>query len=69
MGGSAKIALAPAAEGVGTAMSYRAELQLGGTVAAVGQRMLDSVSRMMSAQGLKALDKLLRERSALGGHR
>lgn len=68
VGGSAKIALAPAAEGAGTAMSYRAELQLGGTVAAVGQRMLDSVSKMMSAQGLKALDKLLRERAALGGH-
>jgi hypothetical protein len=29
--------------------------------------MLDSVSKMMSAQGLKALARLLRERSGGGG--
>jgi len=63
--GTAKVALAPSPGG-GTAMSYRAELQLGGTVAAVGQRMLDSVSKMMSAQGLKALANLLAERTARG---
>ncbi len=62
--GSAHVALAEA--GTGTAMTYRAELQLGGTIAAVGQRMLDSVSKMMSAQGLKALARLLREHSSGG---
>jgi carbon monoxide dehydrogenase subunit G len=64
--GTAKVALGAKPDG-GTAMTYRAELQLGGTIAAVGQRMLDSVSKMMSAQGLKALARLLRERSGGGG--
>jgi carbon monoxide dehydrogenase subunit G len=64
--GTAKVALGAKPDG-GTAMTYRAALQLGGTIAAVGQRMLDSVSKMMSAQGLKALARLLRERSGGGG--
>jgi carbon monoxide dehydrogenase subunit G len=64
--GGATVKLEPGSTANTTKMTYRAELQLGGTVAAVGQRMLDSVSKVMSAQGLKALDKVLRERG-LGG--
>ncbi|MGH7700623.1 MAG: SRPBCC domain-containing protein, partial [Gemmatimonadales bacterium] len=59
--GTAHVQLAAAPRG-GTTMSYRAELRLGGTLAAVGQRLLESAGRMMSRQGLKALDKALRAR-------
>jgi len=58
--GSARVALVPGT--AGTKMTYQAELRVGGTIAAVGQRMLDSVGRMMSAQGLKALDRTISER-------
>jgi len=61
--GTASVALASGANG-GTTMRYRAELRLGGTLAAVGQRLLDSVSRIMSRQGLKALNRELRARLA-----
>jgi carbon monoxide dehydrogenase subunit G len=60
--GVANVLLAPGAPGH-TRMDYRAELRLGGTLAAVGQRMLDSVSKVMSAQGLKALERAVRARS------
>ena len=43
-------------------MHYDADLHVGGTIAAVGQRLLDSASRVMSAQGLKALNKQLKRR-------
>ena len=58
--GIARVKLA--SSGSGTQMEYRAELRVGGTIAAVGQRMLDSVSKVMSAQGLKALDKAIARR-------
>ena len=61
--GSAGIGLAAGARG-GTTMRYRAELMVGGTLAAVGQRLLESVSKIMSKQGLKALNKELRTRLA-----
>jgi carbon-monoxide dehydrogenase large subunit len=64
--GTAQVKLSPGERANHTKMEYRAEMQLGGTVAAVGQRMLDSVSKVMSAQGLKALDRVLRERGAGG---
>ncbi len=60
--GTARVRLA--SNGAGTRMSYSAELQVGGTIAAVGQRMLDSVSKAMSAQALKALERSLRARGA-----
>lgn len=40
-------------------MIYRAELGIGGRVASVGQRLLDSVGKTMSNRGLKAVDKML----------
>ena len=64
--GVARVSLASAANG-DTEMTYHAALQVGGTLAAVGQRLLDSVSRLMSKQGLKALDKELRARLAQRG--
>ena len=43
-------------------MTYRAEVQVGGTIAGVGQRLLDSVARRMTQQGLEALNKALAAR-------
>jgi carbon monoxide dehydrogenase subunit G len=42
-------------------------MQVGGKVAAVGQRLLDSVSRMMARQGLEALSTELERRLAGSG--
>ena len=56
--------LAP--EGAGTAMHYQADLVVGGKIAAVGQRLLDSVSKLMLRQGLEAMTKELERRLAGG---
>ena len=51
------------AEG-GTRMVYSADLQVGGKVAGVGQRLLDQVAKMMTKQGLGAMQKELESRLA-----
>jgi carbon-monoxide dehydrogenase large subunit len=61
--GTATVRLAPRTGG-GTTMRYDADLHVGGTIAAVGQRLLDSAGRVMSAQGLKALNRQLKRRFA-----
>jgi len=61
--GTAKVELA--SDGAGTIMHYSADLQVGGKIAAVGQRLLDSVSRLLTRQGLEALNRELNSR--LGG--
>ena len=61
--GTAKVELAP--DGAGSIMHYSADLQVGGKIAAVGQRLLDSVSRLLTRQGLEALNRELNSR--LGG--
>ena len=48
----------------GTVMKYRADLQVGGRVASVGQRLLESVGKMMSKQGLEAVNRSIMERQA-----
>jgi carbon monoxide dehydrogenase subunit G len=53
--GTAKVELAP--QGDQTEMRYRADLQVGGKIAGLGQRLLDSVSRMLTRQGLEALQR------------
>lgn len=40
-------------------MRYRADLQVGGRVAAIGQRLLDRVGRSMSNRGLEAVDRMI----------
>lgn len=40
-------------------MLYRADLQVGGRVAAVGQRLLDAVGKSMSHRGLEAVDRMI----------
>lgn len=47
-----------------THMVYDGEVQIGGTLASVGQRMLDSVSKSMIRQAFESLDKALQERVA-----
>jgi carbon monoxide dehydrogenase subunit G len=51
----------------GTKMRYHADLSIGGKVAGVGQRLLDQVAKMLTRQGLDALNKELEARLAAGG--
>lgn len=44
-------------EGSATRMRYRADLQVGGRVAGVGQRLIDQVAKLMTRQGLEALNR------------
>jgi carbon monoxide dehydrogenase subunit G len=45
MKGEGLLTLSP--EGAGTKVDYDGDAQVGGTIAAVGQRMIDTTSRMM----------------------
>lgn len=54
------------ADGSSTTMHYQADMVVGGKIAAVGQRLLDSVSRLMLRQGLEAMSKELERRLAEG---
>ncbi len=62
--GTAHVELVP--DGDLTAMRYRAELEVGGKIAGVGQRVLDGVSKLMSRLGLEALSREV-ERRLRGG--
>jgi hypothetical protein len=42
-----------------TLMKYHADLQVGGRVASVGQRLLDSVGKAMSRKGLETVNDAL----------
>ncbi|MEJ2558200.1 MAG: carbon monoxide dehydrogenase subunit G [Anaerolineae bacterium] len=46
-----------------TLMKYEGDVQLGGKLASVGQRMLDTVSKSMTRQGLETLNKALQARN------
>jgi carbon monoxide dehydrogenase subunit G len=45
-----------------TLMKYEGDVQIGGKLASVGQRMLDTVSKSMTRQGLETLNKALQAR-------
>lgn len=45
-----------------TMMLYEADLQIGGRIAVVGQRLLDTVAKSMTAKGLDALNAALQQR-------
>ena len=47
-----------------TLIQYTGEIQIGGRVASVGQRLFDTVSKSMIDQGLNKLNEILRERVA-----
>lgn len=46
-------------EGARCLMRYRADLRVGGRVAAVSQRLLGTVGRAMSRKGLEAVDRMI----------
>jgi carbon monoxide dehydrogenase subunit G len=51
----------------GTAMQYTGEVQVGGKLAAVGQRLIDTVSKSIISQAFDTLDQVLAERVAAEG--
>jgi uncharacterized protein len=59
--GTASVDLQEDADG-GTLMQYTSDVQVGGRIAAVGQRLLESVAKMMMKQALDALERELRTR-------
>ena len=59
--GTATVQLADESDG-GTLMTYTSDVHIGGRIAAVGQRLMESVSRMMMRQALDALNKELQAR-------
>ena len=58
--GRAQVDLAP--DGEGCEMHYHADMQVGGMIAGVGQRLLDSVSRQMARQSLDAVSREIERR-------
>ncbi|HYH81235.1 MAG TPA: carbon monoxide dehydrogenase subunit G [Longimicrobium sp.] len=65
--GSASVELAE--DGDATTMRYHADLQIGGKVAGIGQRLLDQVAKQLTRKGLEALSREmeLRLKLSLGG--
>jgi len=64
--GTASVELKEQADGT-TLMEYTSDVAVGGRIAAVGQRLLDSVARMMMRQALDALNRELTERLGTPG--
>jgi carbon monoxide dehydrogenase subunit G len=50
-----------------TVMRYDSNIQVGGKIAAVGQRLLEQVGKMMSKQALEALEREMNARLQGGG--
>jgi carbon monoxide dehydrogenase subunit G len=61
--GSGHVQLSEHEEGR-TLMSYEGDVQIGGRLANVGQRLIDSVSKSIIRQGLEVLNKALQARVA-----
>jgi carbon monoxide dehydrogenase subunit G len=59
--GSARVDLSEAGENQ-TVMKYASDVLIGGTIAAVGGRLLESVGKTMMKQALESLDRELRAR-------
>ena len=53
-----------AAEGDATIMTYSGDVEVGGKIANVGQRLLDSSAKSLTRQGLEALDAQIQARLA-----
>ena len=66
--GTASVELNEQPDG-GTLMRYKSDVQVGGRIAAVRQRLLDSVARMMMRQALEALENELKARLDQGDRR
>jgi hypothetical protein len=55
--GTAKVNLAPPAEGAGCQLSYTAQAQVGGKIAQVGQRLVDGVAKSMAEDFFRRFDE------------
>ena len=53
-----------AAEGDSTVMTYQGDVEVGGKIANVGQRLLDSSAKSITRQGLESLDAQIQARLA-----
>jgi uncharacterized protein len=60
--GSAKVSLAPPAEGAGCELAYTAQAQVGGKIAQVGQRLVDGVARSMAEDFFRRFDEEMQRR-------
>jgi uncharacterized protein len=60
--GTAKVNLAPAAEGAGCELAYTAQAQVGGKIAQVGQRLVDGVARSMAEDFFRRFDEEMQRR-------
>ena len=60
--GSARVALAPPAEGGGCELAYTAQAQVGGKIAQVGQRLVDGVAKSMAEDFFKRFDEEMQRR-------
>lgn len=61
--GSGQVRLVEQGDGT-TLMKYEGEVQIGGRIASVGQRLIDSVSKSLIRQGLETLNQALQARIA-----
>jgi len=61
--GSGHVRLADQGDGT-TLMTYEGDVQIGGRLASVGQRLMDSVSKSLIRQGLETLNQALQARIA-----
>jgi len=63
--GTGQVQLVDQGDGT-TLMKYEGELQVGGRLASVGQRLIESVSKSMTRQGLESLNQALQVRMMAG---
>jgi len=59
--GSTDIKLAETVDG--TEVSYDGNINIGGTIARIGQRLVEAAAKMLLNQGFKALKKKIEERA------
>jgi uncharacterized protein len=62
--GSGAIRLSDAPDGAGTTLHYDVDTQVGGRIAGVGQRLLDSSAKVVTRQALESLEKQVTARAA-----
>lgn len=60
--GSAQVKLSPPTEGAGCELAYRAQAQVGGKIAQVGQRLIDGVAKSMADDFFRRFDEQMQKR-------
>jgi carbon monoxide dehydrogenase subunit G len=60
--GTARVNLAPPAEGSGCELNYTANAQVGGKIAQVGQRLVDGVAKSMAEDFFRRFDEEMQRR-------